>query len=278
MHATTSSGVTGAAEPAVDPPRRRLAVAGTADRGRIPGGTRRRVAPARRARPRASGSTGVPTDASTMPPGTAAAAARTAEPVVGIRRRDEGHRADGSSPEVTLSRGCGVCVVRLDAGPAPVLRACTSRSRRGAAARRRSVVAVVGDRDPDARRGDQRAVAEVDRLGDRRRAAARRSASPRPGRRGRAGWRRTRRRRGGPRCRTAAASPAAAPDDVQQPVADLVAEVVVHGLEPVEVEVEHREVRLVPTDARRARPRAGRGAAPGSASPVSGSCNARWLR
>ena len=38
--------------------------------------------------------------------------------------------------------------------------------------------------------------------------------------------------------------------DVQQPVADLVTEVVVHGLEPVEVEVEHREVRLVPADAR----------------------------
>ena len=40
------------------------------------------------------------------------------------------------------------------------------------------------------------------------------------------------------------------PTTLQQAVADLVAEVVVHGLEPVEVEVEHREVRLVTADAR----------------------------
>ena len=40
------------------------------------------------------------------------------------------------------------------------------------------------------------------------------------------------------------------PDHLQQPVADLVPEVVVDGLEAVEVEVEHREVRLVTADAR----------------------------
>ena len=40
------------------------------------------------------------------------------------------------------------------------------------------------------------------------------------------------------------------PDHLQQPVADVVAEVVVDGLEAVEVEVQHREVRLVTADAR----------------------------
>ena len=53
------------------------------------------------------------------------------------------------------------------------------------------------------------------------------------------------------------------PDDLQQPVADLVTEVVVDGLEPVEVEVEHRQRTTRDGGCAPARPRGGRAAARG---------------
>src|SRR5215213_569093 len=188
------------------------------------------------------GSTGVPTDASTMPPGTSAARAR----IGSSRSCGYGGGTKAIGGRLTGSRFGSL--VALDARAAAVLGGVHGEV--GATEQLAGAgIPVVRGRDANAHRDDQRLPTEVDRLRHRREQTFgdvhRLAVTVEVGEHGRE----LVAAESGDAVGRAQGLLQALPDGLEHPVADLVTEVVVHRLEAIEVEVQHREVRLMTADA-----------------------------